>query len=87
MKEIKEYKIQPNPKISETCKTYISLNLKPTIEEKGEYKTFAVDYVLETLADELNHNDGADIFGITNKDLKEIENLFKQKFDFIELQF
>jgi hypothetical protein len=81
------YKIKPNPQISETCKTYISLNLKPTIEEEGEYKTFALDYVLETLADELNHNDGENIFGITNKDIKEIKNLSKQKFDFIELQY
>jgi hypothetical protein len=81
------YKIESNPQISETCKTYISLHLKPTIEEKGEYQTYAIDYVLETLEDELNNNDGEEIFGITNKDLKEIKNLFKQKFDFIELQF
>jgi hypothetical protein len=80
------YKIEVNPKISETCKTYIILNLKPTLDEDNEYKTFAVDYVLETLADELTQNDGEDIFGITNQDYKEIENLFNQQFDFIEFQ-
>ena len=79
------YKIQVNPQISETCKTYINLNLKPTIEEKGEYKTFALDYVHEILGDEIAQNGGEGIFGIEPKDIEELENLLLLNVDFIEL--
>ena len=80
------YKIEANPKISETCKTYINLNLKPTIEEEGEYKTFALDYVHEILGDEIAQNGGEGIFGIKVEDIEELENLLLLNFKFIELQ-
>jgi hypothetical protein len=79
------YKIEANPQISETCKTFISLNLKPTIEEEGEYKTFALDYVHEILGDEIAQNGGESIFGIEPKDIEELENLLLLNVDFIEL--
>jgi hypothetical protein len=80
------YKIEANPQISETCKTYINLNLKPTIEEEGEYKTFALDYVHEILGDEIAHNGGESIFGINPEDIEELENLLLLNVDFIEFQ-
>jgi hypothetical protein len=84
---MKHYKIEANPNISETCKTYIINNLSAT-DSSDEYSVYALDYVLETLADELSQNNGEDIFGISQKDLNEIENLlFKQKIDFIEFQY
>ena len=79
------YKIEANPQITETCKTFISLNLKPTIEEEGEYKTFALDYVHEILGDEIAQNGGESIFGIEPKDIEEFENLLLLNVDFIEL--
>ena len=79
------YKIEANPQITETCKTFISLNLKPTIEEEGEYKTFALDYVHEILGDEIAQNGGKSIFGIEPKDIEELENLLLLNVDFIEL--
>ena len=81
------YKIEANPKISETCKTYISLNLSPTIEEEGEYKTFALDYVHEILGDEIAQNGGESIFGIYPEDIEELENLLLLNVKFIELQY
>ena len=79
MKYITEYQ----PAISETCQTYISNNINPVFENDST-AIYGLDYVIETLEDEINQNDQEEIFGIEFKDIKILKKLNAENVNYIE---
>ena len=79
MKHIIKY--QPN--LTEECKTYISNNINFVFSGE-DTDIYALDYVYETLSEELGQNEGEEIFGISLADMKELEKLINEQVDYIE---
>jgi len=79
MKHIIEY--QPN--LTEECKTYISNNINFVFSGE-DTDIYALDYVYETLNEEVDQNAGEEIFGISLQDIAILKSLIDEKVDYIE---
>lgn len=77
------YETEYNPAITETCKTYISNNIKPVYQNE-DTSIYALDYVYEELSDMIAQNDGEEIFGVSLKDIEVLDKLINELVDYIE---
>lgn len=79
MKHIIEYQ----PQISKECQTFISNNIN-FVYSGEDTDIYSLDYVYETLSEEIGQNNGEEIFGISLADMKELEKLISENVDYIE---
>jgi hypothetical protein len=79
MKHIIEYR----PQISEECQTYIGNNIN-FVYSGEDTDIYALDYVYETLSEEVDQNGGEEIFGISLQDIAILKSLIDEKVDYIE---
>ena len=79
------YKVVFNPEISATCKTFI-LNEISESYNNGDSYFYSMPLVIETLKEEIDQNNGEEIFGIKKEDIKELERLIEmEKITAVEL--
>lgn len=79
MRYITEYQ----PAISETCETFIFFNIVPAFQNDSS-SVYSLDYVIETLEDEISQNNQQEIFGIKLEDIKILKQLSAENVDYIE---
>lgn len=79
MKHIIEYQ----PQISAECQTYISNNINFVFSGE-DTDIYSLNYVYEAISEELSENNNEEIFGISYKDIKELEKLMNEQVDYIE---
>jgi len=78
------YTTEYNPEISQTCKTYIINNIDPVFSNDIT-SIYALDYVIETLEEEIGQNDDEEIFGIELKDIELLKQFDTENVNYIEL--
>ena len=79
------YTTEYKPQISEECKTYISNNINAVFSfDSNETEMYALDYVFETLNEEISQNNGENIFGISEEDMKVLKGLVNENVSYIE---
>lgn len=79
------YTTEYKPQISEECKTYISNQINEVFSfDSNKTKMYALDYVYETLSEEIEQNNGEEIFGISLDDMKVLKGLVDENVSYIE---
>ncbi len=77
------YTTEYQPKLSETCETYIHNYITPAYSNDST-AIYSLDYVLESLEEEISQNDNQEIFGIELKDIQLLKQLEAENVNYIE---
>ena len=77
------YTTEYQPAISETCKTYIVNNINPVFANDFT-SIWVLNYIIETLEEEISQNNEEEIFGIKMTDVKILRQLNIENVDYIE---